>query len=91
MINSGKDKRFGMVEIAKKIGISPERLRYWEGLGIVKPEYIQCGVRKFRRYSEEDIHRTVLVKTLIDNEKYTLEEAIKRLDEETVRGVDGRY
>lgn len=89
MIKLAKDKRFKTVEIAKKIGISPERLRYWEGLGIVKPEHIQCGARKFRRYSEEDVHRAVLVNTLIDNEKYTLEEAIKRLDEEI--DVDGRY
>lgn len=91
MIDFPKDKRFGIVEIVKKVGISLEQLRHWEVLGIVKPEYIQCGARKLRRYSEEDIHRTVLVKTLVDNEKYTLEEAIRRLDEEVTRGSDGRY
>lgn len=91
MIDFPKDKRFKTVEITQKIGISPERLRYWESLGIVKPEYIQCGARKVRRYSEEDVHRAVLVNTLIDNERYTLEDAVKKLDEETVRGSDGRY
>ena len=75
----------GIVEVTQRIGISPERLRYWERLGIVKPKYVQCNTRKFRRYSQEDIHRAVLVKTLVDNEKHTLEGAIKRLDEERVQ------
>jgi len=77
-----KDKGFGTVEITQKIGISPERLRYWERLDIVKPIYVQCGTRRFRRYSQEDLHRAVLVKVLVDNEKYTLEGAIRRLKEE---------
>lgn len=77
-----KDDKFGIVEATKKIGISPERLHYWERLGIVKPEYVQCGTRKFRRYSEEDIHRAVVVKVLVDHEKYSLEGAIKRLEDE---------
>lgn len=77
-----KDKGFGTVETTQKIGISPERLRYWERLGIVKPSYVQCGTRRFRRYSQEDIHRAVLVKTLVDNEKYALEGAIRKLEEE---------
>ena len=75
-------KRFGAVEVTQKIGISAERLRYWEKLGIVNPEYLQCGIRKFRRYSEEDIHRASLVKSLVDCEKYTLEGAIRKLEEE---------
>jgi DNA-binding transcriptional MerR regulator len=72
----------GTVEATQKIGISPERLRYWERLGIVKPRYVQCGTRRFRRYSDEDVHRAVLIKTLVDNEKYTLEGATKKLKEE---------
>jgi DNA-binding transcriptional MerR regulator len=81
-MNPAKDKGFGTVETTQKIGISPERLRYWERLGIVKPKYLQCGTRKFRRYSQEDIHRAVLVKALVDNERYTLEGAIRKLGEE---------
>ena len=76
------EKRLGTVEVTQKIGISAERLRYWEKLGIVKPEYVQCGIRKFRRYSNEDIHRAALVKSLVDCEKYTLEGAIRKLKEE---------
>ncbi len=76
------ENKFGTVEVTQKVGISAERLRYWERLGIVNPEYAQCGIRKFRRYSEEDIHRATLVKSLVDCEKYTLEGAIKKLEEE---------
>ena len=77
-----KDDRFGTVETIRKIGISSERLRYWEKVGIVKPKFVPCGTRRFRRYSTEDIHRAVLVKLLVDDEKYTLEGAIKKLEEE---------
>ena len=77
-----ENNTFGTVEATQKIGISPERLRYWERLGVVNPKYVQCGTRKFRRYSQEDIHRAVLVKVLVDNEKYTLGGAIEKLEEE---------
>ncbi|MFH1856787.1 MAG: MerR family transcriptional regulator [Candidatus Omnitrophota bacterium] len=70
-----------MKRVTQKIGISAERLRYWEKLGIVKPEYVQCGVRRFRRYSAEDIHRAVVVKALVDTKKYTIEGAIRKLGE----------
>lgn len=73
------DNRFGTVEAVKKIGVSPERLRYWERLDIVRPKYVQCGTRKFRRYSQKDIHRAILVKMLVDEEKYSLEGAIRKL------------
>lgn len=75
-------KKIGTVEVTQKVGITAERLRYWEKLGIVNPKYTQCGIRKFRRYSEEDIHRACLVKTLVDCEKYTLEGAVRKLEEE---------
>jgi DNA-binding transcriptional MerR regulator len=71
----------GTVEITRKVGISAERLRYWEKMGIVKPILIQHGTRKFRRYSEEDIRRAVFVKSLVDHDKYTLEGALRRLQE----------
>ncbi len=73
------DQKFGSVEASRKIGISTERLRYWERVGIVKPTYIPCGTRKFRRFSLQDIKRAVLVRELVDHEKYTLEGAIGKL------------
>jgi len=70
---------FGTVETIKRIGVSPERLRYWEKKGIVKPKYIQCGTRRFRQFSAEDIRRANLIKELVDIHKYTLAGAISKL------------
>ena len=78
-MKKANDNRFGTVELTQKLGISAERLRYWEKFGIVNPEYIQRGTRKFRRYSKEDIRRVTLVKMLVDGEKYTLEGAIRKI------------
>ncbi|GEM_PF-1465573 len=75
------DNKVGTEEAIKRTGISAERLRYWEGMGIVRPEYVKCGTRKFRRYSEEDLIRAALVKKLIDRDRYTLEGAIRKLME----------
>ncbi len=80
------DQKFGSVEASRKIGISTERLRYWERVGIVKPTYIPCGTRKFRRFSVRDIKRAVFVRELVDHEKYTLEGAIGKLRRE--KGLD---
>jgi len=33
--------RFGIKVVARKAGISLERLRYWERQGIVKPMYVR--------------------------------------------------
>lgn len=82
MINKfTEQKKIGTSETIQKVGISYAKLRYWEKLGIVKPEYVQRGVRKFRRYSAEDVHRAVVVKTLVDIKKYTFEDAIRELGE----------
>ena len=74
------DSTFGTVEAIKRIGISAERLRYWEQQGIVTPGYVQCGTRRFRRFSESDIKRAILIKMLVDEERYSLEGAIRKLN-----------
>ena len=76
-----RDKCFGTVETVKRIGISSERLRYWERAGIISPKYVHCGTRKFRRYSKTDIDKGILIKTLVDDEKYSLEGAKRKLIE----------
>ena len=78
-----KDRRFGTTETVRRISISSERLRYWERMGIVKPKYSKCGTRNFRRYSKEDIQRAILVKMLVDDEKYSLAGAIRKLEGQT--------
>ena len=81
-MKNNRDQQFGSVEAASKIGISTERLRYWETRGIVKPTYIQAGTRKFRRFSFQDIKRAQFVRELVDHEKYTLEGAMVKLTRE---------
>ncbi len=78
-IMNRNDVMFGTVEAVKKIGISSERLRYWVYRGIVNPKYVQHGTRKFRRYSQEDIDIAILIKRLVDDEKYSLEGAVIKL------------
>jgi len=79
-MNNIKDGLLGSFMAAKKIGTSLERLRYWENVGIVRPNYVQCGTRRFRRYSPEDINKAILVKRLVDEEKYSLGGAIIKLN-----------
>jgi DNA-binding transcriptional MerR regulator len=81
-VKTEKSNIFGSVEAARRIGISTERLRYWERAGVVEPTYIQCGTRRFRRFSLQDIKRALFVKNLVDYEKYTLEGAIGKLTRE---------
>ena len=81
-MNNGNDNRFGTVEAVKQTGVSFERLRYWEQVGIIRPKYVQCGTRRFRRYSREDIDCGIYVRILVDGEKYSLEGAKRRLESE---------
>lgn len=73
------ENRVGSAEAARKVGVSTERLRYWERVGVVEPAYVRCGTRSFRRYSPQDLKRAALVKSLVEEEKYSLEGAIRRL------------
>ena len=78
-MNSVQDQTIGSVEAARRIGISTERLRYWERVGVMKPTYVQCGTRRFRRFTDRDVQRAIFVRDLVDVEKYSLEGAIVRL------------
>jgi len=70
----------GTIEAAKRIGISLERMYYWEKKGILEPSFKKFGIREFRRYSRVDIQRAILVKDLVDTEHYTLKGAIKKIE-----------
>jgi DNA-binding transcriptional MerR regulator len=69
----------GSFLIARSAGLSLERLRYWESLGIIQPSHIQCGRRRFKRYSRQDIERVRAIKKLVDEDKYSLGGAIAQL------------
>ena len=77
------DGRVGIIEASRLIRVSPERLHYWEQKGIVNPDYVRCGTRKFRRFSKRDIKRAVFIKLFVDKEKYSLEGAIRKLEEKS--------
>ena len=83
---SGKKRRranlIGSTETAQKIGVEIHRLYSWEREGVLKPKHVQHGVRKFRYYSEEDIKRGIFIRMLMDDEGFTLQGAIKKLEEE---------
>ena len=87
-MNRNNDNKVGTAEALKRIGISAERLRYWERAGVVRPEYVQCGTRKFRRYSREDLIRAALIKKFIDVDKYTLQGAIEKVERICELGAD---
>lgn len=70
-----KEKFVGSFKAAEMLNISRERLRYWEWRGIIKPRYVRCGTRMFRKYSPGDIRKAKLVIKLVDEKKYTLEGA----------------
>lgn len=69
----------GSFLITRTAGLSLERLRYWERLGIIHPSHIQCGSRRFKRYSRQDIEKVRTIKKLVDEDKYSLEGAIAQL------------
>ncbi len=75
-----REKNIGMTEATCKIGISPERLRYWEIRGIISPLYIRHGSKRLRRYSHEDIAISTDIRHLVDQDGFTLKGAAERLN-----------
>ena len=75
-----KEKNIGMTEATQRIGVSSERLRYWELKGVITPYYITKGSKKIRRYSEEDVKLAMEIKRLIE-EGYTLQGATRKAKE----------
>jgi len=73
-------KNVGMTEAANRIGISPERLRYWELQGIISPGYIRLGSKRVRRYSKEDIAIAIEIERMVDREGFSLEGAAMRMN-----------
>ncbi len=76
----GKEKKIGITEATQKIGISPERLRYWEQVGIISPAHVGNGSKPARRYSEEDIAIAIEIKNMVENEGFSLKGAAERLN-----------
>ena len=73
-------KDIGITEAIKKIGISPERLRYWELKGIIVPVYVRYEAKRVRRYSVEDVEIAIEIRKLVEEEGFTLKGAAERLN-----------
>ena len=69
-----------MTEASRRIGISPERLRYWEQKGIISPEYVWKGAKRLRRYSYEDLRIAIEIRDMVGREGFTLKGAAGRLN-----------
>jgi DNA-binding transcriptional MerR regulator len=79
-MSRGKGKRIGMTEAIRRVGISAERLRYWELKGIITPDYDKRGAKKVRRYSDEDIAITSEIRKMVDDDGFSLRGAAERLN-----------
>jgi DNA-binding transcriptional MerR regulator len=55
-MNASKEKELSRVgEVAERLGVSPRTIKYYEELGLVRPEARSPG--KFRLYGEEEVER----------------------------------
>ncbi|MFH1791750.1 MAG: MerR family transcriptional regulator [Candidatus Omnitrophota bacterium] len=70
----------GMTEAVRQIGISAERLRYWELKGVISPVYVSHRSKQVRRYSMEDIDVAREIWRLIEDEGFTLKGAAERMN-----------
>lgn len=62
--------------ISKESGLSARQLYYWELIGLICPRYETFGMRRFRRYTQEDLRYLKFAKQLLD-QGYTLQ-AVKQ-------------
>lgn len=73
-------KLFSTCTVSRDCGISVRQLYYWELIGLVRPHYESFGMRKFRRYTAEDIELLKNAKALLD-EGFTLQAVKERMKE----------
>jgi DNA-binding transcriptional MerR regulator len=80
------DKLFFRIgEVGRITGVKPYVLRYWESVfPRIRPQKTRSGQRLYRR---KDVETVLLVKTLLWDQRFTIEGARKRLRE--VQGPDG--
>ena len=73
-------KEIWITEAIKRIGVSSERLRYWELKGIITPLYFQNEGKRVRRYSMDDVEMATELRRLVEEEGFTLKGAAQRLN-----------
>ncbi len=65
---------FSIGEVSRETGIPPHTLRYWEKLGLLKPEIIE----KRRKYTPREIERIKTIQNLLE-EGYSLRRIKEKL------------
>ena len=72
-----KKQGYGSIAVAKTIGISLRQLYYWvDVLHATAPLTHQHGLRRFRRFSSQDLQRLKAIRGLTQ-QGYTLRAAIR--------------
>jgi DNA-binding transcriptional MerR regulator len=72
-----KKRYYSISEVSNMLGIKAHILRYWETeFPMLKPRKNRAGNRA---YTEHDIKTVMMIKTLLYEEKYTIEGAKKYL------------
>lgn len=74
------DKLFFRIgEVAEIVGVKPHVLRYWESeLGCLRPMKTRGAHRQYRR---RDVELAMLIRTLLQDEGYTIQGVRRRLRE----------
>jgi DNA-binding transcriptional MerR regulator len=70
---------FKIGDVADLLGVKPYVLRYWESeFPMISPQKSNSGQRVYRR---SDVETVVMIKTLLYDERYSIEGARKRIKE----------
>ena len=83
-----KRTTFGIGDTAEMTGASQKQLRHWEGRYIPEPERVVCGMRAYRRYSQEQVKLIRQIKTYLD-QGFTLKTASEKARSETLKKKGG--
>ena len=60
-------EHYGSIKTARRAGISLRQLYYWvDTAHVVTPQLEQCGIREFRRYTEEDVEKLQKIRQLVE-------------------------
>ncbi|MGH2466140.1 MAG: MerR family transcriptional regulator [Candidatus Limnocylindrales bacterium] len=77
-------------DVAHRVGLTPRAIRYYEGLGLIKPSARSAG--DFRLFSAEDVERLQRIKALRDDAGFSLADIGRYLaDEMALAEVKAAY
>ena len=85
---NSKKVDYSIGDTAKMAGVSQKQLRHWEGLYIPQPERVVCGMRAYRRYSQEQVDLVRRIKMYLD-QGFTLKTASEKARSEILSKKGG--